>query len=285
MFAYWGWESAVNLNEETEGASSTPGRAAIASTVVLLVTYVSVAVAVVAYAGVDFLTENADDEEAIFATLADQVMGGWSWVVLLAVSTSAIASTQTTIIPASRTGLSMARRLAMPRALAHIHPRFRTPDVSTWTVAAIAIVWYLVVDALSENALFDSLTALSLLIAFYYGLTGIACAIYYRRELTKSVKNFLLIGVGPVVGAILLFWLLVESIIDMSDPENSYTGVAWFGVGPPLVIGVGVFVIGVLFMIFWRIHDGRYWQEKPGVADPVLAAGGTRDADGNEVVR
>jgi amino acid transporter len=285
VFAYWGWESAVNLNEETEGASSTPGRAAIVSTIVLLVTYVSVAVSVVAYAGVDFLTENAEDEEAIFATLADEVMGGWSWVVLLAVSTSAIASTQTTIIPASRTGLSMARRMAMPKALAHIHPRFRTPDVSTWTVAVIASVWYIVVDVLSENALFDSLTALSLLIAFYYGLTGIACAIYYRRELTKSVKNFLLIGAGPVIGAILLFWLLVESIIDMSDPENSYTGVAWFGVGPPLVIGVGVFVVGVLFMIFWRIHDGRYWQEKPGVADPVLAAGGSRDADGNEVVR
>ena len=56
--------------------------------------------------------------------------------------------------------------------LAHIHPRFRTPDVSTWLVAAIAIGWYLVVNIISENALFDSLTALSLLIAFYYALTG-----------------------------------------------------------------------------------------------------------------
>ena len=145
--------------------------------------------------------------------------------------------------------------------MAHINPRFRTPDVSTWPVAAIAIVWYLVVDAMSENALFDSLTASSLLIAFYYGLTGIACAIYYRRELTKSAKNFMLIGVGPVVGAMLLFWLLVESIIDMSDPENSYTGAAWLGVGPPLVIGIGVFLFGVVFMIFWRFKDGRYWQE------------------------
>jgi hypothetical protein len=45
-----------------------------------------------------------------------------------------------------------------------------------------------------------SLTALSLMIAFHYALTGMACAIYYRRELTKSVKNFLFIGVGPVVG-------------------------------------------------------------------------------------
>jgi amino acid transporter len=285
VFAYWGWESAVNLNEETEGASSTPGRAAIASTVVLLVTYVAVAVSVVAYAGVDFLTENAEEEEAIFGVLADEVMGGWSWVVLLAVSTSAIASTQTTIIPASRTGLSMARRAALPKAMGHINPRFRTPDVSTWTVAVIAIVWYLVVDYVSENALYDSLTALSLLIAFYYGLTGIACAIFYRHELTKSAKNFILIGVGPIVGALLLFWLLIESIIDMSDPENSYTGVAWLGVGPPLVIGVGVFVVGVVFMIFWRIKDGRYWQEKTSVADPVLAAGGHRDADGNEVAR
>ena len=94
----------------------------------------------------------------------------------------------------------MARRHAMPKALGHIHPRFRTPDVSTWTVAVIATVWYLVVNLLSENALFDSLTALSLLIAFYYALTGLACAIYYRRELTESAKNFLLIGVGPVVG-------------------------------------------------------------------------------------
>ena len=49
------------------------------------------------------------------------------------------------------------------------------------------------------------------------------------------------------------------------------------------MIGVGVFVVGVVFMIFWRIKDGRYWQEKPSVADPVLAAGGSSDSDGNEV--
>ena len=43
MFAYWGWESAVNLTEETEDSASAPGRAGIVSTVVLLVTYLSVA--------------------------------------------------------------------------------------------------------------------------------------------------------------------------------------------------------------------------------------------------
>jgi amino acid transporter len=255
------------------------------STVILLVTYVAVAVAVVSFAGTTWLTDNADSEEAIFADLADLVMGPWGWVVLASVATSAIASTQTTIIPASRTGLSMARRHALPAAMGRIHPQHRTPDVSTWTVAAIAIVWYVGIYQISDNALFDSLTALSLLIAFYYALTGIACAVYHRKHLLESPKNLLLIGVGPLVGSALLIWLLVLSVRDMSDPENSYSGVSWLGVGPPLVIGIGIFLVGVVFMLFWRVKDGRYWQERAGLPDPDVVHGlkaGTADSDGLE---
>ncbi|MFF0201339.1 APC family permease [Streptomyces sp. NPDC005017] len=273
VFIYWGWESAVNLTEEVEDSATAPGKAAIWSTVILLVTYVSVAVAVVAYAGTEYLAENAAEEEFVFALLADEAMGGWDWVVLLAVSTSALASTQTTIIPASRTALSMARRRALPTHYAHINPRFRTPDVSTWWVAGIAIAWYLVVRQISENALFDSLTALSLLIAFYYALTGIACAVYYRRHLTESVRHFVLIGLGPLAGAGLLVWLLVESIGDMADPANSYSGDSWFGLGPPLVIGIGITAVGVVLMVVRRFVSPAFWSERPQVADPDLVHG------------
>jgi len=266
VFAYWGWESAVNLTEETTDSATAPGRAAIASTVVLLVTYLSVAYAVVAFAGTNFLAENQDEAELIFALLGEEVLGGWDWVLLLSVATAALASTQTTIIPASRTGLSMARRAALPKRLAHIHPRFRTPDVSSWTVAAIAIGWYVLINLISENALFDSLTALSLLIAFYYSLTGIACAVYYRRQLLRSASNLILIGIGPLCGSALLIYLLVLSLTDLNDPEASSSGVSWFGFGPPLVIGVGIFLVGIVFMIAWRIHDARFWQERTGVA-------------------
>ena len=272
VFAYWGWESAVNLTEETTDSASAPGRAAIVSTVVLLVTYIAVAYAVVAFAGTTFLAENEGEEELIFALLGEQVLGGWDWVLLLAVSTSALASTQTTIIPASRTGLSMARRHALPRRFGHISPRHRTPDVSTWWVGIIASAWCVLVSLISENALFDSITALSLLIAFYYALTGIACAVYHRRQLTRSVKSFLLIGVGPVVGSLLLIWLLALSIRDLADPENSYTGQAWLGVGPPLVIGVGIFLIGGVVMFVWRARDRRFWDERPSVATDDDAA-------------
>ena len=273
VFAYWGWESAVNLCEETTDSTTTPGRAAILSTVLLLTTYLSVAIAIVAFMGPDFLTANAEEEEFIFGLVATEVLGDWAWILLFSVTTSAIASTQTTIIPASRTALSMARRRAFPPTFGHIHHRYKTPDVSTWWVAAIAIVWYVVINLISENALFDSLTALSLLIAFYYALTGVACAIYYRRQLTSSLRNLLFIGVGPVVGAIMLVWLLVLSVIDMSDPENSYSGQAWFGLGPPLVIGVAIFVAGFVLMLAWRAVDNRYWQEQASVVDPRLLPG------------
>ena len=273
VFAYWGWESAVNLSEETRDGASAPGRAGVWSTFILVVTYIAVAYAVVAFAGTQWLSDNAGEEEFVFAYIAGEVLGGWDWVLLFAVATSAIASTQTTIIPASRTGLSMARRYALPHTFARIHPRHRTPDVSTWWVAAIAIVWYVGVYQISENALFDSLTALSLLIAFYYALTGVACAVYYRRHLTESVKNFLLIGVGPLIGSALLVWLLVLSIRDMSDPENSYSGQSWLGVGPPLVIGVGILIAGIVVMLIWRTQDSRFWQERAGVADPDIVHG------------
>jgi amino acid transporter len=273
VFAYWGWESAVNLSEETTDGASAPGRAGLWSTVILVVTYIAVAYAVVAFAGTQWLTDNADDEEFVFADIAGQVMGGWDWIVLFAVATSAIASTQTTIIPASRTGLSMARRHALPDRLGHIHPRHQTPDVSTWWVAVIAIIWYVAIYQVSANALFDSLSALALLIAFYYSLTGVACAVYYRRHLLESPKNLLLIGIGPVVGSGLLVWLLALAVGDLADPENSYSGQAWFGVGPPLVIGIGIFLAGVVVMLVWRTQDARFWEERAGVADPDVVHG------------
>lgn len=42
-------------------------------------------------------------------------------------------------------------------------------------------------------------------VAFSYGLTGFACAWYYRRELRRDVKTFLYAGVLPVLGGIMLF--------------------------------------------------------------------------------
>jgi amino acid transporter len=253
VFIYWGWESAVNLTEETRDSARAPGLAAVASTVILLVTYVGVTTAVVAYAGLETLAEY-DDDDAIFAVLGADVLGSpWDKLVVLAILTSAIASTQTTIIPSSRTSFSMARQAALPRAFAAVHRRFHTPWFSTAVIACLAIAWYVPVSAVSENFLFDTLSALSLMIAFYYALTGVACVIFYRRELTTSVKNFLFIGVGPSVGAVILGYLFVKSALDLADPENSYSGQDVLGLGIPFVIALSFLLLGMLLMVAWRL--------------------------------
>src|SRR5262249_54072787 len=52
LFIYWGWDTALSVNEETADKSRTPGRAGIISTVLLLVTYGIVIVAVQSFSGV-----------------------------------------------------------------------------------------------------------------------------------------------------------------------------------------------------------------------------------------
>ena len=271
VFIYWGWESAVNLNEETEGSVTAPGLAGLLSTVLLLVTYLGVATALVAWKGV-VGAEKFEDNEGILSAYATSVLGEpLGSLVLLAVVVSALASTQTTILPAARTSLSMARAEAMPAALGEVSSRFFTPVVSTVVIGVLAVVWYLPSKLISENFLFDSLSALALMIAFYYAFTGIACAVYYRRELRKSVKNFLFVGVAPVIGAVLLGYLFVKALIDYSDPTNSYTGASWFGVAPPAVIGVGFLVLGVILLFTWRRYQREpFFLRRREVARPGL---------------
>jgi amino acid transporter len=274
VFIYWGWESAVNLNEETEGETKAPGLAAMLSTVVLLVTYVLTTTAVVAYAGLGRIGEFEDDA-GIFGALASDALGSpLDKLVVLAIIISALSSTQTTILPASRTTLSMARQGALPEAFGRVHPHFLTPHVSTIAIGGIAAVWFGVLFPISENFVYDSLTSLSLMIAFYYALTGVACAIYYRRELTKSVRNFLFIGVGPLLGAGILTYLFFKAINEYRQVDQSYTGSEVFGVAVPVVLGLGLLLLGVVLMLLWWAGGHRvFFGRRTEVVDPEVAAG------------
>ena len=40
-------------------------------------------------------------------------------------------------------------------------------------MGVLSIVWYVGLTIISENILFDSIAALGLMIAFYYGITGL----------------------------------------------------------------------------------------------------------------
>lgn len=107
VFIYWGWDCGLSINEETQQPGKIPGRAAIVSTMVLVATYVLVGVAALAFAGPVLLSKHSDD---IFAAIGKSALGtGLDKLLILAVLTSASASTLTTILPTARMALSMGR--------------------------------------------------------------------------------------------------------------------------------------------------------------------------------
>src|SRR5579862_8453882 len=210
IFIYWGWDSGVAVNEESRDRNRGPGKAAVVSTVILLLIYVSVTAAAQAFHGPGFLQANQAD---VLSPLAHGVLGSPLWrLLIICVLTSASASTQTTILPTARTTLSMARWGAIPSPLGRVHPRFMTPHVSTWLMGGLSIVWTVCLLAFNPNqdVLGDTISALGFSVCFYYGFTGLACALYFRHDLFKSVRNFFLAGLIPLVGGVMMGYVSSE---------------------------------------------------------------------------
>ena len=270
VFLYWGWDSAVSVNEETVDGSQAPGRAAVLSTVLLLLIYLTVTAAAEAFAGEKALAANADD---IFAGgLGKAVLGGTlDKLLIIAVLTSSAAATQTTILPAARTAFSMARKKAIPEYFNEVHHQHKTPGHATWIFGATSVALFVGVNLWSQNVLGDSLTACGFLVCFYYAFTGFACTIYYRKVLFKSGRNFLYLCLLPLIGAITLSGVFVKACIYYADPANVNSEV--FGLGAPLIIGIGALLLGVVGMIYANLaHREFFKSNQPEVASPELIA-------------
>jgi amino acid transporter len=256
VFLFWGWESTLSINEETQGSASVPGKSAVTSTVILLATYIVLAIAVITYGGVgegilDFSDEAVDSGvvDDVLTPLGQAAIPGIIWLVLLAIVVSALSSTQTTILPTTRGTLAMAVYHALPARFASVNPKYLSPSFSTFLMAGVAIVYYVVMSIVSTDVLSDTITSIGLSITFYYSLTGLACAWYFRHELRSSFRNLMMRGVLPVVGAIALAAVFVQSAIIYSEPGESVTTIG--GIGTAFVVGIGSLVLGAVLMIVW----------------------------------
>jgi amino acid transporter len=285
VFIYWGWDTAVAVNEESDDPGSTPGRAAVISTVLLLITYALVSVATIAFAGVGTKgigLGNEDNSDDVFAAMGHQVFGGgaigWIMVHLLAICvlTSASASTQTTILPTARTSLSMAAFKAIPGRFARIHPKYLTPTDSTIWMGGVSIIFYVGLTLVSSNILEDTIAAVGLMIAFYYGLTGFACVWFYRKTMWDKPRDILMQGIIPFLGGLLLlaFFLIACKTYAAKDYGATHIG----NLGGVFVIGIGSLLLGVVLMFVYQAIAPAYFRgdtlPKRHSGDLVLIGGG-----------
>jgi amino acid transporter len=278
LFIYWGWDTAVSVNEETRDPAKTPGRAAIISTVLLLVTYALVIVSVLAFAGVGAKgigLGNPLNSGDVLSSLGGAIFGtsGFgtflSKLLLLMVLSSAAASTQTTILPTARTTLSMAAYKALPTAFAKIHPKHLTPTVSTIVMGVVSIILYVPMNYLSGgNVIFDAVTAIGLYIAFYYGLTAFECVWYYRKTLTHNLRDLWMQGILPGLGGLIMYTAGGFALWQDYDVNsgNSFTtltipGLGW-QVGGAFVIALLAAVVGLAAFAYMRITAPAFFRKE-----------------------
>jgi amino acid transporter len=276
VFIYWGWDTALSVNEETKDPGKTPGRAAMLSTIILLITYAIIIFAAESFSGIGTKgigILNPAHASDVISVLGTAVFGSawvgslFSHLLLLMVLSSAAASTQTTILPTARTTLSMATYRALPKAFAKIHAKHMTPTVSTLVMGGISIVLYAAMNYISGgNVIADAVTSCGVYIALYYGLTGFTSFWYYRKTLRESARNLWVRGILPLLGGLIMYFLGGWSLWEDYDvaTENSYTaytipGLHW-QVGGVFVIVFLTAVVGLIVFLYCRIAMPAFFK-------------------------
>ncbi len=269
IFIYWGWDSGVAVNEESEDSNEGPGRAAVVSTFLLVAIYLLVSAGAQSYHGTAYISseENASD---VLHALGKGVLGAVGVrFLIVAVLTSAAASTQTTILPTARTTLSMAKWGAIPSAIGRVHPRFLTPTISTWGFGILSVATAVPLILISETVLELSVVALGIPVCFYYGSTGFASLWYYRREIFDSPRKFILVGLLPLLGGLIMYGIGIKAISYYGHEANS-EGKEYLGLTLPLWFGGIGMIVGLALAVVSRFYFRSFFSRKTETAAPGL---------------
>jgi amino acid transporter len=225
VLSFLGFDGISTLSEESRGSLNAVGRATVLSLVLvgalfMLQTWIATDLA----QGMRF-----SSQETVFYEVAERAGGAWLRLVtiLATVIASAIANAMAAQAAVSRILFAMARDGKLPAILAKVHPRYRTPYVSTLAVAVLSLLVGLFfadrLDDLSRVVNFGALTSFVLLhlavINHYFRrqgsgdwlrhvvfpLTGLAIILYVLFEMDRAAK---VLGAGWIAAGVLYYLVL-----------------------------------------------------------------------------
>ncbi len=139
-------------------------------------------------------------------------------------------------------------------------------------MGGLSIIWTIALLAFnpSQNVLGDTISALGVAICFYDGFTGLACPVYFRRDLFKSARNFFLAGVVPLVGGLMMGYVGVKAFSYYNTAGNNYSK-ALLGIQTPILVGIGGLILGIVLMFAsWPFFSGYFSRRWLEAADPAV---------------
>jgi basic amino acid/polyamine antiporter, APA family len=199
IFAYGGYETALNPMGEAEDPRRDAGFALFVALIVVMFLYT-----VLQFIVVGALPDAAGSTRPI-ADVARVMMGaGGAVLVSVGVLISVYGYLSANLLTVPRGTFALAERGDFPAAFAAIHPRYRTPYLSIVAVA-LAVWLFALFGSFAWNVTLSAVARL-----FYYGAVCAAVPVLRRRQPHAALFRLPLGPLLPVLGVLICLTLLTR---------------------------------------------------------------------------
>ncbi len=231
VFLYWGWDVTLNLNEETKNTRHAPGWGAFWSVIIIILLFVSFSVVTLLVLSDSEIQHSSTN--IIFAIAEKIFPEPWSYVAVLSVILSSVGTLETTIVQFTRTLFAEGRDGIVHPRYSKLHQSWDTPWVAILFIWMLGMFFLLLSSNFSSVSLIikDSVSAIGFQVAFYYSLTGFACA-WYHRLLWRSIPEVLVYIFWPIASSLFLIFIACFSIPTFDVVTN--------------VVGLGGICLGIV---------------------------------------
>jgi amino acid transporter len=212
LFAISGWDVTANLNEETRDGARIAGAGSLVAVAIVALLLVGFNVlALWLLSGAEIQRAGIDIVSVVAAKL---VPHPWDYLAVVAVMLSTIGTLETSILQFTRTLFSMSRDRAVHPRWGRLHPSFRTPWLATVLITGLGLGLLFLSSWLDgiRTVVTDSIDAVGFQVAFYYGLTGLACAWHFRKTAFAGLGSFVFLLLWPLVGVGFCFAVALWSL-------------------------------------------------------------------------
>ena len=182
---------------------------------------------------------------------AARLMPGWGiWIIFIAALGAILTTVNALTWSAGRDLLAWARDGLFPKAVAHLHPKFKSPDVAILIVLIIEVLGICLAATIDKYALAAVLSLAIIQIVLAWCVLRIPKKLpdLYKKAIIKFNgfwRWFTFIGTAITSGFIFLMGVL----LDMMDKQGNPTQVPWV-----VLVLVGVLVIGVIWYIIRKAY-------------------------------